>query len=666
MRKIFISLVFVIMFISLASAEIILNEQPQDLYNLGSVINIPIKIVTSTDLSGFFSMQLICNGNEMEIHKEYLILSVGDEKQLSPSIPLIPTIIERPTGMCKIKYLLGEEYVLTNEFQISNLITIDLINQITGFTPEESLVIEGEAIKEDQKAVEGFVSAQIISEDSLETIEISDIVHNGYFYINYSLPKDTKAGQHIVNLKVYEKNGENITNNGFVNYNVIIAQIPTSLEVAFDNNEVEPGTDVLFKAILHDQTGEKIVSTATISIKNNKDIIIEQTEISTDEFLEFPIAYNEPAKEWTVVAVSNKITGKATFDIAKKEAVKTELWNSTLLITNMGNVLYNKTISVKIGNDSINVEVNLGVDEIQRYTLTAPDGEYEIQIMTDEESLLTGNVLLTGNAIGIKEASTKIITLIKYPLVWIFILAILGFVAFIMFKKGYKKSFFGYVQSRKKEKNKPVPIKKSLLIDSKNKAELSLSIKGEKQDVSLVCLKIKNFKEIETKENNVEETLQKIVGFAEEKKVAIYENLGNIFFMMVPIKTRTFKNEKTAVEIAQKIKNILIQHNKLFKQKIEFGISLNHGTIVAKQEGNLLKFMSMGTLITLAKKIASLSKEKILLSEKANEKLSQYAKTQKHEEGKIIFYTIKEIKDIEKHKKFLNNFIQRLEKEKKK
>ncbi|GAI79882.1 unnamed protein product, partial [marine sediment metagenome] len=118
--------------------------------------------------------------------------------------------------------------------------------------------------------------------------------------------------------------------------------------------------------------------------------------------------------------------------------------------------------------------------------------------------------------------------------------------------------------------------------------------------MSVACLKIKNLKEVQSKKSKAEETLQKIVNIAEENKAVTYENQDNLFFILAPIKTRTFKNEKTAVEIAQKIKEILTEHNNLFKQKIEFGISLNYGTIIAKQEKNSLKFMSMGTLITTA------------------------------------------------------------------
>jgi len=74
---------------------------------------------------------------------------------------------------------------------------------------------------------------------------------------------------------------------------------------------------------------------------------------------------------------------------------------------------------------------------------------------------MTANVLLTGKAINVKEASNIAIKLIRHPFVWVFILAVLGFVAFTIFRKGYKRSFFGYMNLRNRNKTKPTPLKKT-------------------------------------------------------------------------------------------------------------------------------------------------------------------------------------------------------------
>ena len=240
----------------------------------------------------------------------------------------------------------------------------------------------------------------------------------------------------------------------------------------------------------------------------------------------------------------------------------------------------------------------------------------------------------------------------------------LGFVVFIIFKKGYKRSFFGYIHSKKKEKIKPASQKETSLIDVKNKAELSLSLKGHKQNISIVCLKIKNFDEIKSKKTNVGDTLQKIVNLADKEKAATYETGENLFFILSPTKTKTFKNEKAAINIAQQAKTILNQHNKISKQQLEFGISLNDGYAVIKQEGNTLQFMNLGTLALTAKKLASFYENEILISEEANEKIKSNFKTEKKQDKNTTMYILRESKNKEEHKKFLENFLNSIEKEK--
>jgi len=293
-----------------------------------------------------------------------------------------------------------------------------------------------------------------------------------------------------------------------------------------------------------------------------------------------------------------------------------------------------------------------------------------VEIIADNENKITGTVMLTGKVTNVKKAPGGVLSFVRYPIVWIFVILILGFVTFMILKRTHKKSFFGHIFFKKKGERKK-PRNKDSIINSKNKAELSLSIKGDKQNVSLICLKIKNLKEIESskgkeqtknpkeksKEANAKETLQKIVDLAEEEKAATYENQDNIFFILAPTKTRTFKNEKAAVNIAKKIEDVLQNHNKLFRQKIEFGISLNYGTIIAKQEKTALKFMSMGTLITSAKKIASLSEEEILLGEKIKEKLISDIKSENKDKWFVNVFTINELYNKEAIKNFISYFI---------
>jgi hypothetical protein len=118
------------------------------------------------------------------------------------------------------------------------------------------------------------------------------------------------------------------------------------------------------------------------------------------------------------------------------------------------------------------------------------------------------------------------------------------------------------------------------------------------------------------------------------------------------------------VELAQKIKKILDDHNRIFKQKIEFGISITKGEIIAKSEKSSFQFMSLGAIINTSKKIATASNEEILLDEKTKEKMPREIRTEKSEINKLPIYKIIEIKKLEDNKKFLDSFVERMKTEK--
>lgn len=669
MKKELTLLFLALTLISLVSADIILKETPKDLYNLGDTLSLPLKLTSLTDLSGTFIMKLICNGIETEVYKADVEISSGDEQTLNTIIILEKKRIGRSTGICKIKSELRDTYALTNEFTISDKINVEVLTEQTTINPGESIIIEGNAIKENGKNVNGFVELRTSEGNGSSEISLIETVNKGYFGVNLEIPSNFKAGEHQINIDIYEKDlqGE-VTNIGTSDFIINVKQVPNSLELLFETVEVKPGTSVKVKGILHDQTGENIPSPIIISIKDEKNIVLQQTEISTGEFLEFPIKFNSPPSEWDVVGVSNKLTTEARFKILEKREIGIELINKTLTITNKGNVPYTEPLSIKIGEKTIEMNVSLNIDETQKYTLTAPDGEYEIEILAGGENQLTKSVALTGSVIDVKKAS-RVITLARYPAVWVFIIAIMGFMVFIVAKKGYKRSFIGYIRKKKGRvktvvKEKPTQLQKWSLVKTTNKAELSLSIKGVKQRVSLVCLKIKNLKEIQSKKLAGEETIQRAINLAEENKAIIYENNENLFFISAPLKTKTFKNEMTSVNIAQRIKKALNEHNSKFKQKIYFGIAINTGDIIAKEDPHSknIKFMSLGNLIGASKKIASASEGEISLSPEINDKLRANLKTQKQTKNNTDFFTIEEVKkDKEENKKFINEFLHRME-----
>ncbi len=657
---IFFVIIFSLVFIS---SEIIINEQPKEVYNLGDSISVPLTIKPLVDVSEIFEMNILCSGREINFYRNGVGLKAGEEKEVDATLLLVSNMIGEVRGACKIKAVLGNENVLTNEFRISEIIYTNLRLKKTSVLPNEGLLVEGDATKEDGKPANGFADLEILSENSSILFTKQGTINNGYFIFNFTIPEKMKAGNYIARVKVYEKSNDKITNNGFSDIGFNVGQVPVNVEVFFENKEIEPGSEVKVKAILHDQTGDNIANEAVIILKDGNGKIVDEVQVGTDEFVSFLVPYNSPPNTWSVSAVAKNIKGEGSFKVLKKEDILVELVNRTIVVTNIGNVPYNKTLLVKIGNNSLNLDINLLVDEVGKYVLTAPDGEYGIEVRGDGESKFQGMAVLTGDAVGVEKASSGFLASVGYSFVWFFIVAIIAFFVFMVVRKGYKKSFIGRIHKNKEkdEKSKMVT-KKSSVLKIKNKAELSLSIKGEKQDVLVTCLNVKNLNEIITKFGPAKDAIQNVINVAEENKAFVYENDDNLFFIFSPAVTKTFKNEESAIGLANNVYSILKNYNKLFKQQMLYGISLHYGGVLAKLDRDSFKFMSLGNLITLSKRISVISEGTILLSEAVKERLSSSViRTVKHDRAGIVVYSISEIKEKKDYGKFLQGFLKRMD-----
>ena len=663
--------IFTILFISLISAEIIIQDQPKKVYNFGDALTISATVKSLVSATDTLYMDLICEGQSVNFYKNGVSLSSGEEKKIEASLIFTKNLIGEIKGKCKVKGTFKEDYVLTDEFSVSNKITLIPEPNNTLFTPGIQTLIKGSALTENGEPANGFIDLKVVEGESI-LLNKHDTINNGFFSINIIFPKDIKAGRYLLELNAYEEEPGKIinekTNLGFTAYNVDVTQVPTSLEMILDK-EVMPGTNAKIKAILHDQTGKNINLMAKIIVKDDKQRIIEQTEKATNEYLEVPIVYNQKSSVWSVSIESEGLTAEATFLIQEKKDVNISLVNNTLIITNVGNVPYNDAVTIKIGDETIFVETNLDVDKSKKYLLTAPDGEYKISFLEEGEDELILSSFLTGRVVSAKER-TGIRGLFSFA--WIFIILVLGFLAYMFFKRQHKKTFFGFMPSLFAKKEKPnflgatsLALQSHSKLRSQNPLLVSLSIKGDKQKATTTCLHIKNLSEVKRAKGSAEEVLQKIINFAEDNKAMTYENQDDLFFILAPLKTRTFKNESTALKIAQAIQKSLTEQNRLFKQKIDFGVSINNGEVIMKKEGNLMKFTSLGRFIGNSKRLASFSGDEIIFSKEIAEALKTELKAEQfnNEDG---VYHIKEFKKsgTPENKKFVDDLVRKWDKEK--
>jgi len=631
-------------------ADISLSSDMKNLYNLNDKIELDVKILPNPTINDLVVLKLVCSEIEIEIYKEYLLI----EQELSKKIivPLVKEFIKDSIGSCSIVSKIGDEKrTLSSIFTISNKLILNIDESSKEMRPGNVVSLIGTAVRENLKPASGIIEVEIEGE---KTILGNAKLVDSKFAVEIALPDDFSAGSHKIKIRAYEKNKfDQITNEGIIESSITVTQVPTNLEIVLDNKEVLPGESLIGTVVLRDQTGEKIGTKAYLAIKNEKGEVIKKIEVNTGEEFSYLIEESEFPNKFRISAYADEIISHIDFKILENKEVSINMVNKTLIIKNIGNVYYNDTVYVSVGNKKVPVLVNLGVLETQKYNVYAPTGEYKVEFGGVERMSS-----LTGNAIKIEKLEASSLGVVKIS-AWIFIILILGFVAYIYFKKGNKKVFLG----RKTEKLAKAPIElkeipaPDALINSKTRGELSISITGSRQNSPIGCISLKNYDQVKDGNGGVLETFNTIGELIENKKGVIYENKGHIFYILPPVRTKTFSNEIPIIEISEKIKKLLIVHNKKFKQKIDFGIGLNYGTIVTKEEGGIFKFMSMGTLMTIVKKIANRSSGAVLMNDKFREKLDVTVRVERVEIAGMNVFKFNSINEKKDNSKFIKNFL---------
>ena len=654
--KVFGVLILGLFLISFASASIIFSVQPHSVYNMGDKVNTAIKITPEPRFDNVISVSMNCDSGDLEVYKEFLSLTLEMDKSLI--IPLIDSLIGNSSGSCVFDVRVGGDVEVSSEsFRISNIIKVELLNWGNSYNSGEQIRIEGSAIKETGKNVEGSYSISI-GEESF----VGEVV-GGEFGILFNIPDNFPSGLHQVNLSVEERDAnEKVINYGnrisFLNIN----QVPTSIEVVLDETEVFPGGSIRGKVVLHDQTGDSIHNREVyVAIKDESGEIVKKIITRTEQEFEYPIEGGQMPAVFEVSTYSEDLINEVEVTVPENREIRSEILNRTLILTNIGNVFYEGEVMLKIGEDEVVIVLSLPVGESEEYLISAPDGEYDVVV-----GGVTKRMSLSGNAVQVKKVTPGFTSLSSF--IWIFALMLVAVGAFLVFRKGHRPSVFARMGKAKEE---PKSIEKlhgsekttGDVFDSKKKVELSLSITGAKQRSSVGCISLKNYEEINSGRGNVRETFSEIKNLIEERKGLFYPNKGHFFFILAPSFTKTFKNPKPGISLSKEIIKVLEDHNRKFKQKIDFGISLSHGEIIIKVEPKSIKFMSLGNLMASCKKLSNYSKGELVVSENIKKELGSTMKGKKVEVGSSKAYELEGMVDKDNHSTFIKGFVARQERD---
>jgi len=647
--------VFSIFLLSNISAEIQISSL-KPLYNLGD--NMEFTVTLGDHTENYLDINLICSGNEQNIYH-----NVPDTKTSTITRKLTEGYIGNLFGDCFLSAVYGEDTGNSQNFKISNAIIVNFETDKTDYNINEIISIKGTALKENGLAPESaFVEA------SFNGVSASDIVKNGEFNIKIAASQTMHAGTYPVVVKVYDKDEKrNIMNSGEMAQNKKLSQEPSRIEIAINNQNIAPYENLSCFVSLYDFAGDKMDEEVVISIKDSQNNSVYSEILIANQNLIFKLPKSFPPGKATLTVQKDKISAYKYFYVDEVEKLSSEVNNSTLIVINEGNVNYDEEISIIIGNETIKNEVSLGVGESKTFELSAPDGDYAVNVQDSSGKVYSGDVSLTGKVIDAKEIRQSINLFFRYPLVWFFILFIVFFAIILSYKNSPGHTSYSYPAEMKiKKPGKIILSSKIIRMQSQSeelnlgpgkikKAEQVLVTTGHKQESVIVYFKIKNKLSREAEQN-----LVKILELASKFNGIPYRDGYSYGIIFSPTITKSFQNEKAAVNAAIAIDSGLKDANRKFKDKIEYGIGINSGEVISKVEGVMLQFTNMGKTIPIAKKIAEISNQEVLISEGVHRKTEE-VKVEKAspDKSEIMYFKINRVIDSEYHRKFIEGFLRR-------
>lgn len=690
-----VGFLFVCMIIlsTFSSANIILKE-PEDLYNLGDKLYVSADGLIGSD-TGNLNFNLVCDNFTVNLAKvsARAFSQEGDSwgipyKYLTKEdleIENISSII----GSCQVIATLGENMAATKMFLITNDVYLNGNLDKSEYKPGEGITVSANIVKANGDLFNGFI------EGSANFSSFSKAVEDGEVIEIFSVPDTAESGNYVLNLKAYDSTNGETQNEGNLELFFKIKQVPTSILLGISSEEVLPGDKITIGPEIYDQSGKEMPGLITVEVANPNGEIKTYT-VESKQFLDIDLEKNATSGEWIVATYFGDLLEEKVFRVLELQEVSFEFNEDILTITNVGNTKYNKTIEVNIGEEKVELELNIDVGESRKFDLNAPQGEYDISV-GDGVVSASHSVLLTGKTISINDIKNGNIFK-SYTLVWIFLIFVLGATAIILLRKYNKKTktlgkegkveaFFKFLKEKLKGRvpskmksgisnslnftNKSPEVHsfdesyshedKTLIDLTKKKmssAESTLVLKGEKLSSAVVAISLKNYEGLN---DNSKRTINGLVEKVRDMKGLVDWKEDHMLVVFSPLVTKTYNNESLAVKAGLLIFEKLNEHNKRFNNKIEFNIGIHCGELIASKQGEKLKYTSIGNTVSLPRRISESDKEMLLVSEEIRKKLLRDLKVEKHKMiGEHQIYSVKDIRNKEANEAKLKELLKRM------
>ena len=245
----------------------------------------------------------------------------------------------------------------------------------------------------------------------------------------------------------------------FLSSLVLAQEYKIEISIISEDKIFEPGETIELKVTLRDSNNNIIEDNVSIIIKDMKETIIQEETIKSKDIVEIKLDKNALAGDGKIVTKYKDAESTESFFIAENKLAKFELDGEKLIVTNIGNTVYEEKIYITIGETIRTQNPRLKIGESISYRLVAPEGVYNIKVSDEKTTLKKEEVKLTGTgkvigaldertsqSTGItgispeKESEGELIGYFKSSkFIYVFVLTIFGAMILLAIERKYRK-----------------------------------------------------------------------------------------------------------------------------------------------------------------------------------------------------------------------------------
>lgn len=244
---------------------------------------------------------------------------------------------------------------------------------------------------------------------------------------------------------------------------VILSFSIVSAEYSIDisglkSEEYSIGEEVRFEVILLD--GDSLVEEIVqIKASDTLEKKIVEKEVSSNKEETILIGSDYPSGLWSITATIGELTVERSFNIQSNQEVQFELVGDELIIRNVGNSRYTKTVEIDINGVKNSYAQNIGISEEKVLRLISAEGDYDVTITDGTTTISRKNIHIsggmTGNVIGAVDkdlveytglasvsdsgSSGRFVSLNKLPLALTFVAGVFVLGALVLFERKLTK-----------------------------------------------------------------------------------------------------------------------------------------------------------------------------------------------------------------------------------